>query len=80
MAQHSFATLALDSGTDIFTASELPGCVSVATIYAYVQANPERMMAAVEANPLAQIERQDANWSPSDSSAESESAATERTA
>jgi site-specific recombinase XerD len=54
VARHSFATLVLESGADILTVSELLGHASIATTHVYVKANPERMMAAVEANPLAQ--------------------------
>jgi site-specific recombinase XerD len=54
VARHSFATLVLESGADILTVSELLGHSSIATTHIYVKANPERMMAAVEANPLAQ--------------------------
>jgi site-specific recombinase XerD len=53
VARHSFATLVLESGADILTVSELLGHSSIATTHIYVKANPERMMAAVEANPLA---------------------------
>jgi site-specific recombinase XerD len=53
VARHSFATLVLESGADILTVSELLGHASIATTHVYVKANPERMMAAVEANPLA---------------------------
>ena len=55
VARHSFATLVLESGADILTVSELLGHSSIATTHVYVKANPERMMSAVEANPLAQI-------------------------
>jgi site-specific recombinase XerD len=50
----SFATLVLEAGTDIVTVAELLGHSSIAVTNVYVKANPERMMAAVEANPLAQ--------------------------
>jgi site-specific recombinase XerD len=53
VARHSFATLVLEAGTDIVTLSELLGHSSIAITNIYVRANPERMMAAVEANPLA---------------------------
>lgn len=53
VARHSFATLVLESGADILTVSELLGHASIATTHIYVKANPERMMAAVEASPLA---------------------------
>ena len=53
VARHSFATLVLEAGTDILTVSELLGHSSIATTHVYVKANPERMMAAVEANPVA---------------------------
>lgn len=54
VARHSFATLVLEAGADILTVSELLGHASIATTHVYVKANPQRMMAAVEANPLAQ--------------------------
>ena len=54
VARHSFATLILEAGADILTVSELLGHSSIATTHAYVKANPERMMTAVEASPLAQ--------------------------
>lgn len=57
VARHSFATLVLEAGTDIVTVSELLGHASIATTHVYVRANPERMMAAVEANPLAYVQR-----------------------
>lgn len=53
VARHSFATLVLEAGTDVRTVSELLGHSSIAVTHIYLQANPERMMAAVEANPLA---------------------------
>lgn len=53
VARHSFATLVLEAGADIVTTAELLGHASIATTHVYVRANPERMMAAVEANPLA---------------------------
>lgn len=53
MARHSFATFVLEAGADIVTTAELLGHASIATTHVYVRANPERMMAAVEANPLA---------------------------
>lgn len=53
VARHSFATLILEAGADILTVSELLGHSSIATTHVYVKANPERMMTAVEANPLA---------------------------
>lgn len=53
VARHSFATLVLEAGADILTVSELLGHASIATTHIYVKANPQRMMAAVEANPLA---------------------------
>lgn len=40
-------------GVDIVTTAKLLGHASIATIHCYVRANPERLMAAVEANPLA---------------------------
>lgn len=54
VARHSFATLVLEAGTDIVTLSELLGHSSIAVTNIYVKANPERMMSAVEANPLAE--------------------------
>ena len=54
VARHSFATLILEAGADILTVSELLGHSSIATTHVYVKANPERMMTAVEASPLAQ--------------------------
>jgi site-specific recombinase XerD len=53
VARHSFATLLLEAGTDIVALSELLGHSSIAVTNVYVKSNPERMMAAVEANPLA---------------------------
>lgn len=53
VTRHSFATLVLEAGTDIVTVAELLGHSSIAVTNVYVKANPERMMAAVEANPLA---------------------------
>jgi site-specific recombinase XerD len=55
VARHSFATLVLEAGTDILTVAELLGHASVATTQVYLRANPEQMMAAVEANPLTQL-------------------------
>ncbi len=55
VARHSFATLLLEAGTDIVTLAELLGHSSIAVTNVYVKANPERMMAAVEANPLARV-------------------------
>jgi integrase/recombinase XerD len=53
VARHSFATLLLEAGTDIVALSELLGHSSIAVTNVYIKSNPERMMAAVEANPLA---------------------------
>ena len=54
VARHGFATLILEAGADIRTVSELLGHSSIATTHVYVKVNPERMMTAVEASPLAQ--------------------------
>jgi site-specific recombinase XerD len=64
VTRHSFATLILESGADIVTVSELLGHSSIATTNIYIKANPERMMAAVEANPLAQPRQATALGSP----------------
>jgi integrase len=46
--------LVAGADTDIVALSELLGHSSIAVTNVYIKSNPERMMAAVEANPLAQ--------------------------
>ncbi len=53
MARHSLKTLVLEASTDSVTLAEPLGHSSIVVTNAYVKANPERMMAAAEANPPA---------------------------
>lgn len=57
VARHSFATLLLESGADIAAVGQLLGHSSIATTHVYVRASAERMMAAVEASPLARAQQ-----------------------
>jgi site-specific recombinase XerD len=80
VARHSFATLVLEAGADIVTTVELLGHSSIAVTNVYVKANPERMMTAVEANPLAKSATSlRATQAADASSAVSDSSSTPRT-
>lgn len=57
VSRHSFATHVLAAGADILSVSELLGHSSVATTQVYLKVDPQRLSAAVSANPLAQPNR-----------------------
>lgn len=55
VSRHSFATHVLAAGADILAVSELLGHTSVATTQVYLKVDPQRLLSAVAANPLAHL-------------------------